>query len=95
MRIDGGVAGGSPGADAEWDRLLGRIAISLSEGEGSFHRSGVDSGNIASTLTAAIRLAQQQRTAISRHRTSTPLPYQILVNQLNHNNKRNAAVPGS
>ena len=67
----------------------------------------------------AIRLTQQQRTAIARHLTAVEtrldpapatgwkesrpeiqsvtaaLPCQILLNQLNHNTKRNAAVPTS
>ena len=51
MRIDGDVTTGVLGADAEWDRLLAGVAISVSEGEGSFDQPGVDSGAIESTMT--------------------------------------------
>ena len=40
------------GADAEWNRLLAGVAISVSEGEGAFSQPGVDSGTIESTMTA-------------------------------------------
>ena len=51
MRIDGSVTTGILGADAQWNRLLGGVAISVSEGEGSFAQPGVDSGKIESTMT--------------------------------------------
>ena len=51
MRIDGNVTTGILGADAEWNRLLGGVAISVSEGEGTFAQPGVDSGKIESTMT--------------------------------------------
>ncbi|MCY4549598.1 MAG: hypothetical protein OXC28_14625, partial [Defluviicoccus sp.] len=50
-RIDGNVTTGILGADAQWNRLLGGIAISVSEGEGSFDQPGVDKGAIESTMT--------------------------------------------
>ena len=51
MRIDGEVTTGILGADAEWERLLAGVAVSLSEGEGTFVQSDVDSGTVESTLT--------------------------------------------
>ena len=51
VRIDGEVVTGILGADAEWNRLLGGVAISVSEGEGTFDQPGVDSGTIESSLT--------------------------------------------
>ena len=51
MRIDGSVTTGILGADAQWNRLLGGVAISVSEGEGTFAQPGVDSGKIESTMT--------------------------------------------
>ena len=51
VRIDGDVTTGILGADAEWNRLLAGVAISVSEGEGTFAQPGVDSGTIESTMT--------------------------------------------
>ncbi len=51
LRIDGNVTTGILGADAQWNRLLGGVALSVSEGEGSFDQPGVDSGAIESTMT--------------------------------------------
>ena len=51
VRIDGEVTTGILGADAEWNRLLAGVAISVSEGEGTFAQPGVDSGTIESSLT--------------------------------------------
>ena len=51
VRVDGEVITGILGADAEWDRLLAGVAISASEGEGTFDQPGVDSGTIDSTMT--------------------------------------------
>ena len=51
LRIDGEVTTGVLGADAEWNRLLAGVAVSVSEGEGSFSQPGVDSGTIESTMT--------------------------------------------
>ncbi len=50
-RIDGTVLTGTLGADAEWNRLLAGVAVSLSEGEGTFDQTGVDKGSIESSLT--------------------------------------------
>ncbi len=52
LRIDGEVVTGILGADAEWNRLLAGVAVSVSEGEGTFNQPGVDSGTIESTMTA-------------------------------------------
>ena len=52
MRIDGEVTTGILGADAEWNRLLAGVAVSVSEGEGRFDQPGVDSGTIESAMTA-------------------------------------------
>ena len=51
VRVDGDVTTGVLGADAEWNRLLAGVAISVSEGEGRFDQPGVDSGTIESTMT--------------------------------------------
>ena len=51
VRIDGEVTSGILGADAEWSRLLAGVAVSVSEGEGTFSQPGVDSGTIESTMT--------------------------------------------
>ena len=51
VTIDGSVTTGILGADATWKRLLAGVAVSLSEGEGSFDQPGVDSGTIESTMT--------------------------------------------
>ena len=51
MRIDGNVTTGILGADAEWGRMLAGVAVSVSEGEGTFAQPGVDSGSIESTMT--------------------------------------------
>ena len=45
-------AEGRLGTDVEWDRLLAGVAVSISEGEGTFDQPGVDSGTIESTMTA-------------------------------------------
>ncbi len=51
VRIDGEVTTGILGADAEWNRVLAGVAVSVSEGEGRFDQPGVDSGTIESTMT--------------------------------------------
>ena len=51
MRIDGEVTTGILGTDAEWDRLLAGVAMSVSRGDGTFAVPGVDSGTIESTMT--------------------------------------------
>ena len=64
VRIDGDVTTGILGADAEWNRLLAGVAISVSEGEGTFAQPGVDSGTIESTMTVVspyARLALTER----------------------------------
>ena len=51
VSIDGNVTTGVLGADAEWKRLLAGVAVSMSEGEGTFNQPGVDSGTIESSMT--------------------------------------------
>ena len=51
VRIEGEVTTGIVGADAEWDRLLAGVAVSVSEGEGTFDLPDVDSGTIESSVT--------------------------------------------
>ena len=52
VRLDGEVTTGILGADAQWERWLAGVALSVSKGEGTFDQPGVDSGNIESTLTS-------------------------------------------
>ena len=51
VRIDGDVTTGILGVDAEWGRMLAGVAVSVSEGEGTFDQPAVDSGSIESTMT--------------------------------------------
>ena len=62
VRIDGNVTTGILGADAEWNRLLAGVAVSVSEGEGSFDRPGDDSGTIESTMTVVSPYARHMVT---------------------------------
>ena len=67
VRIDGEVVTGILGADAEWNRLLAGVAISVSEGEGTFAQPDVDSGTIESTMTVVspyARLAVTDRVSV-------------------------------
>ena len=52
VRLDGEVTTGIFGADAQWERWLAGVALSVSEGEGTFDQPGVDSGTVESTLTS-------------------------------------------
>ena len=52
MRLDGKVTTGILGADAQWERWLAGVALSVSEGKGTFDQPGVDSGTVESTLTS-------------------------------------------
>ena len=52
VRLDGEVTTGILGADVQWERWLAGVALSVSEGEGSFDQPGVDSGKVESTLTS-------------------------------------------
>ena len=52
VRLDGEVTTGILGADARWERWLAGVALSVSEGEGSFDQPGVDSGTVESSLTS-------------------------------------------
>ena len=52
VRLDGEVTTGILGADAQWERWLAGVALSVSEGEGTFDQPGVDSGTVESTLTS-------------------------------------------
>ena len=51
VRLDGEVLTGTLGADADWGRVLAGVAVSLSEGEGTFNDPGVDKGTVESTMT--------------------------------------------
>ena len=64
LRLDGEVVTGTLGADADWGRMLAGVAVSLSEGEGTFDDPGVDKGTIESTMTtvspyARFRVSEQ------------------------------------
>ena len=53
-RVDGDVLTGTLGADADFGRVLAGVAVSLSEGDGTFASPGVDTGakgGIESTMT--------------------------------------------
>ena len=52
VRLDGEVTTGILGADAQWERWLAGVALSVSSAEGSFDQPGVDSGTVESTLTS-------------------------------------------
>ena len=52
VRLDGEVTTGILGADAQWERWLAGVALSVSEGEGTFDQPGVDSGTVESSLTS-------------------------------------------
>ena len=52
VRLDGEVTTGILGADAEWERWLAGVALSVSEGEGTFDQPGVASGTVESSLTS-------------------------------------------
>ena len=52
MRLDGEVTTGILGADAQWERWLAGVALSVSSAEGTFDQPGVDSGTVESTLTS-------------------------------------------
>ena len=58
VRVDGEVTTGTFGADAEWSRLLAGVAVSVSQGEGTFELPGVDSGTIKSSMTTATPYAR-------------------------------------
>ena len=53
MRLDGEVTTGILGADAQWERWLAGVALSVSSAEGTFDQPpDVDSGTVESTLTS-------------------------------------------
>ena len=67
-RADGDVTTGILGADAAWERWLAGVALSVSEGEGTFGQSGgLDDGNrgtVESSLTSVqpyVRLEMSER----------------------------------
>ena len=52
LGLDGAVVTGTLGADADWGRMLAGVAISFSDGEGTFADSGAgDRGSIESRMT--------------------------------------------
>ena len=64
VRLDGEVTTGTLGADAAWERWLAGVALSVSEGEGTFDQPGVDSGTVESRLTSVspyVRLDVNER----------------------------------
>ena len=64
-RVDGEVVTGVLGADADWGRVLAGVAVSLSEGEGTFDAPDVDkgqSGKIESTMTTVSPYARLKLT---------------------------------
>ena len=52
MRLDGEVTTGILGADAQWERWLAGVALSVSSAEGTFDQPDVDSATVESTLTS-------------------------------------------
>ena len=52
VRLDGEVTTGIFGADAEWERWLAGVALSVSGAEGTFDQPGVDSGTVESSLSS-------------------------------------------
>ena len=67
VRFDSNVVTGILGADAEWNRLLAGVAVSVSEGEGKFDQPGVDNGTIESTMTTVspyARLMVNERVSV-------------------------------
>ena len=50
VRLDGEVTTGILGADAEWERWLAGVALSVSSAEGTFDQPDVDSGTVESSL---------------------------------------------
>ena len=64
VRMDGEVTTGILGADAAWGRWLAGVAVSLSEGDGSYSYSEVGRGRIESSLTSVnpyVRLDVNER----------------------------------
>ena len=65
VRMDGEVTTGIVGADAAWERWLAGVAVSVSEGEGTFDYPGADDkGTLESSLTGVhpyARLAVNER----------------------------------
>ena len=64
-RVDGEVVTGIFGADAEWERVLAGVAVSVSKGEGGFDSPGVDRGQFGtteSTMTAVSPYARLKLT---------------------------------
>ena len=52
LGLDGAVVTGTLGADADWGRMLAGVAVSFSDGEGTFADSGAgDRGSIESRMT--------------------------------------------
>ncbi|MCY4558835.1 MAG: hypothetical protein OXF79_21135, partial [Chloroflexi bacterium] len=62
MSLDGEVLTGTLGTDADWGRLLAGVAVSFSEGEGTFAQPGVDSGSVESRMTTVSPYARYKLT---------------------------------
>ena len=67
LGVDGEVVTGTLGADVEWSRWLGGMALSVSEGSGGFDQATVDSGALGSKLTTVslyLRFELSERSAL-------------------------------
>ena len=60
VRMDGEVTTGILGADAAWERWLAGLAVSVSEGEGTYAYGDVGSGRLESSLTGVHPYARLQ-----------------------------------
>ena len=60
VRLDGEVTTGILGADAQWEHWLAGVALSVSEGEGSFDQPGVDTGTVESSLASVTPYVRYQ-----------------------------------
>ena len=69
MRLDGKVTTGILGADAQWERWLAGVALSVSEGKGTFDQPGVDSGTGAGRSATGYRSCASPRTTGPRWAT--------------------------
>ena len=52
LNVDGEITTAVMGVDAEWNRWLGGVAVSLSDSNGGYSRTGSEGGTIASSLTS-------------------------------------------
>ena len=67
LTLDGEVATGTVGADLHRGRWLGGVALSYSEGEGSYRRGGADEGALSTELASVnpfVRYEHDERTSV-------------------------------